>query len=89
MVGSNVVSRVPNSFLGNQPLDQPGVIAPGVKRRETDWQGSAKFVTLPPEHPLRAAKGDRGMVGVPAPRASFEGGGASFKPGTLRKRKGR
>jgi hypothetical protein len=71
-----------NNFFGNQPLDQPGVIGPGLKRRESDWQGAAKHVALPPEHPVRAAKGDLGMVGVPAPRASFEGGGATLtKPG--------
>ena len=60
------------------PIDEPVLIEPGVHYREADTPGSAKHLVdaLPPEHPLRRAKGDLGFENIPhhSPRFSFEGG---------------
>jgi hypothetical protein len=43
------------------PLDQPREIRPGVMHAETNWQGSGKWYSLPPDSMERQAKGDLGL----------------------------
>ena len=56
------------------PVDQPAILRQGVRFRETDEPGSAKFMTLPAEDPLRAKKGDIGFASLPAARALSHAG---------------
>jgi hypothetical protein len=46
------------------PLDQPREIRPGVMHRETDWQGSGKWYSLPADSMERQAKGDLGLSSI-------------------------
>ena len=63
------------------PLDQPRLIRPGVTQRETEFHGAAKWGTLPPEHPERAAKGDlsQGVIPFFESRHSVESPGLPYK----------
>lgn len=51
------------------PVDQPAILRQGVRLRETDSPGAAKWLGLPPEDPLRAKKGDIGFASLPVARA--------------------
>ena len=56
------------------PLDQPIKLRDGVVHREADFHGSAHWLYVKPEHPVRAAKGDLGLEYIKdmEPRYSFE-----------------
>jgi hypothetical protein len=43
------------------PLDTPRVNDQGLLAPERDMLGNAKWLTMPPEAPVRAAKGDLGL----------------------------
>lgn len=43
------------------PTDEPILIAPGVTHKEGDHSGAAKWLAVPPESAVRAAKGDLSM----------------------------
>ena len=47
------------------PVDQPAQLKQGVRYRETDDPGNAKWQALPPEDPIRARKGDLGLAVIP------------------------
>lgn len=46
---------------GGMPIDKPSISRPGVKYKESDMPGDAKWLEVPPEDPLRAKKGDLPM----------------------------
>jgi hypothetical protein len=58
------------------PLDQPRLQAPGVMYREAGAPGNDSHIALPPEHPIRARKGDKSMTNIPhfEPRALSHSG---------------
>lgn len=47
------------------PTDEPVLERPGVMHREADFHGNAKYLSLPPESPERASKGDLGNSIIP------------------------
>lgn len=49
------------SVMMTYPLDTPRTIAPGELAPERNAPGNAQWLSLPPEAPQRAAKGDLGM----------------------------
>ena len=63
------------------PLDVPAIKGPGVRYREADAPGNASHLYVPPENPIRQAKGDIGFgdFGISPPAALTGGAGAPWK----------
>lgn len=47
-----------NSTNSGIPVDQPSITRPGLKYREADMPGNAKWLSEPSESPDRARQGD-------------------------------
>lgn len=43
---------------GGMPVDQPSITRPGLKYREADMPGNAKWLSLPADSPERRKQGD-------------------------------
>lgn len=52
------------SVLMTYPLDTPRTVAPGELAPERSAPGNAQWLTLPPDAPLRTAKGDLGLANI-------------------------
>ena len=68
-------------FFGGFPFDVPRVTRKGVVYKESSAPGNGDALHLPPEDPIRRAKGDLGNLTIPnfASRPSVESPGMPFK----------